>query len=207
MSSKVIEQPLENILRGDGDDFARDLLRAWIDCEGYLTSDFVVDVDRLVLLDALQPGQPSPDILFCGENALAASAIGGNWHQMPTKAETFKRDFRKLIGRHYEKAMKTDRPVFDFVSAPTSVNERAFNFKYERLILPLRTLVGAQFLYCYSFAPSLKVSKLDPVPAGEFQLHQHPQNTRLLNRPAWAECATQFRADIPSSSPSVPHSL
>ncbi len=207
MNGFVIEQPLTLLRDGDGDDFARNLVRRWSRSDGYLTSDFAenLDLDRLVMLDAPRADQPSPDILYCGKNALAGKLIGQSWLEQPTKVSAFKTEFRKLVGRHYEKAQKTELPVFDLVSAPTIVNETPYNFRYERLILPVTTLAGSLFLYCYSFAPNFSAQKSYRGSSDECQFDQHRQNTHLVSPPAPAECAILSRADKQSYTPTWPH--
>ncbi len=205
MKGYVVEQSLAAIAKGDGDDFARHLVQTWQKTNGLLTDDFNVDLERLVMLDAPQPGQPSPDILYCGENALASKVIGRGWLDEPTKAETFKQEFRALVGQHYLKAQSTETPVFDLVSAPTFVNGNQFDFRYERLILPVRTLAGALFLYCYSFAPGVSRRMSDPLPSEACRHDQPQQNRHLASPPAWEECAIQSLVGRPSSNPNEPH--
>ncbi len=199
MNGFVVEQPISLLSSGDGDSFARTLLKRWQRSDGYLTRDFGHDlsIDRLVMLDTLRSNELSPEILYCGENALAGKVIGERWLEEPTKTTAFRPEFRELVGAHYGKAQKSELPVFDLVSAPTCVDGKCFKFKYERLILPVRTLAGAMFLYCYSFAAAASPHRLDQEPSDEFPLDQHRQNIHPANQFALEAHATQYRADKP----------
>lgn len=197
MKGFVLEQPLVSLQKGDGDAFARKLVQNWTLSDGYLSKAFCdgLDLDRLVLLDVPQINSPSPAILYCGREALAGKLIGQSWMEQRTKAEAFRHEFRALIGRNYNKAYKTDKPVFDIVSAPTVVNGQPYDFMYERLILPVKTLAGATLLYCYSFAPNVSLRRLDPTRPDKFRRDQFPQNTHLASPLAPEELATQFLVD------------
>lgn len=205
MTGFAVEQSLSMLLDTDSEPFACELYTKWVSAGGYMTSDFDVDIEKLVLLDAPRSGQLSPEILYCGEDALASKTIGQQWSESLVKTDGFKDDFRQLVGQHYTKAQKTEAPVFDLVSAPTSVCGNTFNFRYERLILPVWTLAGALFLYCYSFAPNTSLRRLNLGSSDESLQCRRRQNRHHEDLFASEEFATQCLLDKPLNSPNAPH--
>lgn len=163
MTDFVTRMPVEDIDIGGGDAFSQHLLKIWRRSEGYLSDDYIKAGPQLVMLDGLPVPDDTPDILMCGHQALSVKILGSGWAPSVDQAKEFLgKRYRQLVGKSYYDAATTGKPMFDIVRADMQdMSGREINVFYQRLILPVRTLQGARFLFGYSFAGQIAQSGRD----------------------------------------------
>lgn len=187
----VIEQNATSVLKGDGDNFARELLSVWVTFNGHLSPNFIPYFDKLIMLDRCFSASPSPEILYCGEDALASRIMGSDWaDEPPSAACAFEIGYRRLVGAHYHKAQEVNQPIFDLIGTPVRLNGELKYLRYERLIMPITTPAEAMFLLCYSFAPIRYLAEVGLEPTAECLGYRRPQNKHLEDLFASAALST-----------------
>ncbi|MEP1882663.1 MAG: hypothetical protein ABJJ38_17290 [Roseibium sp.] len=182
MPDHVIEQDAAKILIGDGDRPAFELLTFWHRNFGIIGSSIIPHFDKLILLDAFNPNTSSPRILYQGETSLASRIMGSKWAMNPVDAaDAFDADYRKLVGTHYLKAETTQTPIFDLVATHVYAGNGLNPRRYERLILPVKSQLGAKFLLCYSFETGSDLRESSSGPSDEYPIDQRQQSRHLSN--------------------------
>ncbi|WP_139052124.1 hypothetical protein [Roseibium sp. TrichSKD4] len=178
MNGKVVSLDIKAISNGFADELSKDLLTSWEASKGHLLDDLCYALPKLVLLDPANADGNSPDILYCGEEALAAKIMGREWaDNAETAAAAFDRDYRELVGRQYTIAHNTQRPAYDLVTTPFKLKTHKIDLVYERLILPVSTKAGANIIACYSFSSNRYIQQFHQESIDEFRVDQRPQNT------------------------------
>ena len=148
-----VRASIEDIDKGDGDAFAQHVLSIWRRTEGNLTSEYIRAFPRMILFDGSRKVNDSPDLLECGEEALSVKILGDGWAENRDKAREFLgRDYCSVVGRDYFDATTQQLPMYSIVQAEMhNTAGTTINVRYQRLILPVRTMGGAHFLFGYSF--------------------------------------------------------
>lgn len=148
----VYELDERTIPKGGADETAQKLLEAWVTNGGFLHDDLVGLSSLLLLFDGIQEDGSPPQMLLCGENALAKRLLGDEWAEAPkTAVSALEQEYIALIARGYKRAAVERRPVFEYVTTNLQYgDDPLLQLRYQRLILPFQTLQGATFLFGYS---------------------------------------------------------
>ena len=173
----------QDIERSAGDDVASYMLRTWLENNGIITEDLLPITTKLIILGQPRVADQPPDILLCGNDALATKFFGANWSDCPELAlEIMGDEYKKLVASAYHDAEQSCEPVFDLVS--TEYDQ--FSLKYQRLILPFVTRSGLKFQYVYSM-PLGNLPVTLRIPSGKLPLSGMTQSTSLYSPVALAD--------------------
>lgn len=194
MNNFSARMPVEDIDNGSGDDFAKHILSVWRRSEGNLTDDYVKAFPKMVLFDGAPRPQDSPDLLVCGNDALSIKILGAGWAESAEQARKFlTSDYRSMVGKDYFDSTNSQLPIFSIVSAQMhDTNGNSLNVLYQRLVLPVRTMGGGQFLLGYSFLPGTM-----PMVRGSSLADEIPPD-RMSETPDYANLFAQGELSIPS---------
>lgn len=145
--------PLEDIDKGDGDAFAQHVLSVWRKSEGNLVEDYITAFPNMVLFDGAPKVNDTPDLLECGDEALSVKLLGEGWAENKKETRDFLgKDYCVVVGRDYFDATTLQMPMYSIVQAlMQNTSGEILKVRYQRLILPVRTMGGRPFLFGYSF--------------------------------------------------------
>lgn len=194
MTNFSAQMPVEDIDCGSGDEFSRHILSVWRRSEGNLTDDYIKAFPKMVLFDGAPRPSDSPDLLVCGSDALSSKILGAGWAASAEQARKFLAPhYRSMVGKDYYDSTSSHLPIFSIVSAEMhDTDGNSLDVFYQRLVLPVRTMGGGQFLLGYSFLPGTM-----PLVRGSSSADEIPLG-RTSETPDYANLFQQGELSIPS---------
>lgn len=144
---------LEDIDKGDGDAFAQHILSVWRKSEGNLVEDYIKAFPNMVLFDGTPRVNDTPDLIECGHEALSVKLLGEGWAENKKETRNFLgKDYCMVVGRDYFDATTQQLPMYSIVQAlMQNTAGQMLKVRYQRLVLPVRSMGGRPFLFGYSF--------------------------------------------------------
>ncbi|WP_139052052.1 hypothetical protein [Roseibium sp. TrichSKD4] len=165
----VQELNITDVLSGGADEEARRLLEVWYANNGILCDELISLAPLLLIFDGSMTTASKPEMLLCGEQSLAAQLLGNEWAEQPESAvSTLNKQYINLIEQGYKRTLQTNRPTFELVSTSLQHSQTTdLKLRYQRLILPFQTSLGAPFLLSYSHDVGTHPRLTDPKPNGK----------------------------------------